>query len=97
MRRLQRKPEGWEHLFEVPGYRWEVQTDGLKALHVDLGHKHVVVYAYHKAAEFNVVTYLKDHYTGGDDEQWLGPMEALCVVLEALKEASTPPTSKPGT
>lgn len=95
MGRLHRKPEGWEHLFEVPGHQWETQTDGLKALHIEVGQKHLVVYAYHKATEFNLVTYLKDVYTDGDSEQWLGPMEALCVVLEVLKEASTPLTSKP--
>lgn len=94
MARIQRKAAGWEHLFEVPGCAWEDQTDGLKAIHVTIkGIKHIVVYAYEKSSEFNVVTYYENEYTGTENEQWLGPMEALCILLEAMKDSSIQQTS----
>lgn len=96
-----RKPAGWEHLFDVPGQRWEDKTEELKAMHVTCPGKHVVVYAYKKASEFNVVTYLDHQYSDPSQDKtlWLGPMETMCIILECLKEVngSTPPTSKPGT
>jgi hypothetical protein len=97
--RAQRKEPGWEHLFEVPGVEWEDQTEGLKAIHVTIkGSKHIVVYAYHRSSEFNVTTYIEGQYSNASNEQWMGPMEALCVILEALKDASsTLQTSKLGT
>lgn len=85
--KIKRKAPGWEHLFEVPGERWEDQTESLKAMHVTCKGKHIVVYAYLRAHEFNVVTYLEGGYANEDCEQWMGPMEALCVILEAQKEA----------
>ena len=84
--RIKKKEPGWEHLFDVPGLRWEDQTESLKALHVTCKGKHIVVYAYLRAHEFNVVTYLEGGYANEDCEQWMGPMEALCVILEALKD-----------
>lgn len=84
--KLHKKVPGWEHLFEVPGERWEDQTESLKAMHVTCKGKHIVVYAYLRAHEFNVVTYLEGGYANEDCEQWMGPMEALCVILEAQKE-----------
>lgn len=94
--RVQRKEPGWEHLFEVPGCQWEDQTDGLKAIHVTCKGYHIVVYAHHRANEFNVIKYIANNYTSAEQEQWLGPMEALCVILEAIKtreqENSTSPS-----
>lgn len=99
MNRPSRKPKGWEHLFEVPGVAWEDQVEGMKAIHVTIkGSKHIVVYAYHKSSEFNVCTYYENQFTDSGDDQWMGPMEALCIILEALKDSSsTLQTSKLGT
>lgn len=93
MARIQSKPLGWDHLFEVPGYRWEDQTQDLKALHIETKEYYLVVYAYARATEFNCVKFYPNQYTAKDDEQWLGPMEAMCLALEALKLASTQPSS----
>lgn len=90
--RIKRKERGWEHLFELEGERWEDQSEDLKAMHVTIpGNRagcgrHIVVYAYALAAEFNVIEYLEGGYTSEDREQWLGPMEAMCLLLEAVKE-----------
>lgn len=100
--RLTRKSKGWEHLFEVPDLPWEKQTEDLYSMHVTVpGSRHVVVYAYHETTEFYVVTYMENAYTDPteDKQLWIGAMEALCIVLEALKERNSliPPTSKRGT
>lgn len=103
MNRPVRKPSGWEHLFEVPGCKWEDQVEGMKAIHITIAAKdharnrHIVVYAYHNSSEFNVCTYHEGVYNEPDSEGWMGPMEAMCLVIEAIKDSSTPPISKHAT
>ena len=90
--KINKKEPGWEHLFDVPGCLWEKQTDDLKAMHVTVpGNRHVVVYAYALPQEFNVVTYKENEYSdpSQDHTLWVGPMEAMCIILECLKEASS--------
>lgn len=98
--KLTSKPKGWEHLFDISGLKWEMQTDGLQAIHVTIkGSRHIVVYAYAVKTDMLVVTYMEGAYSAKEDNEiWVGPMEAMCILLEALKEKSSiSTTSTPDT
>lgn len=76
--------------FKVEGVRWEKQsTDGIWAIHIEIpSMAHVCCWAYAEKDQYYVQRYHVGVYAGDAEGQWLGPMEAMCVVLEAQKEAA---------
>lgn len=85
--------KGLPPLFDIPGAPWEMQIkDEVYAAHVEIRctpggpvHEHVCIWAYrgHKD-EYLLVRYKSAQFTGRDEEQWLSPMEAMGVMLDAV-------------
>jgi len=87
-------------LFKVDGAEWEAPAHGggIYSLHVELDNgDHFCVWAYsdHSPDNYCCVRYKANQFTGPEHELWLGPLEAQCLVLEALKEKKPPTSSIP--
>lgn len=75
-------------LFEVPGAKWERVEDNVYYCTVEVGDDWLCVWSYPEKNEYLCIKYKANKFTGADQELWLGPLEALCLIEDALKEAT---------
>jgi hypothetical protein len=76
-------------LLKVDGCKWEAAGAGAWCLDVKVNEDLVCVWSYPDNNDYLVVNYRANEFSGADSEQWLGPLETLCVIEEALKKASS--------
>lgn len=85
---------GPNQLFLVEGYNWEYDMlNATYSLHIPIGEDHLCVWAIGVTARFSVSRFRVGMFSMPATIV-CGPLEALCIVEEAIKEAKACLTSK---
>jgi hypothetical protein len=80
-------PKHYE-LLHVEGHKWDVCEGGIWCMDIRIGTDMLCLWAYADEPDYLCVRYKDNSFVGMDNEQWLGPLETLCLIEEALKGAS---------
>lgn len=89
--------KGMPPLFELEGYRWECNGE-MYSLHIPVGLSRHYCFVTRKGTAYEVTLYIAHKYHLHKRWEGMGPLEALCLAEEAVKEAeeaaACPPNRK---
>jgi hypothetical protein len=81
-------PKHYE-LLHVEGRKWEVVDGGIWCLDIQIGGDLLCVWSYTYKPDYLCIRYRANNFLTDERGIWLGPLETLCLIEEALKEASS--------